>query len=632
MASAPGAAPPEQQRHNPREQPPALQAAGHTAPIEDYALIGDCRSAALVSRDGSIDWLCWPRFDSPACFAALVGTLDNGRWRIAPDDPVVRVTRQYRHGTMVLETVFDMPDGSVALIDFMTAASGNSSVVRIVEGRRGQVAMRLDLALRFDYGSAVPWVTQLQHRTGLRAIAGPDLVLLASPVPLQGRHLTTIGEFSVAAGQRVPFVLSHGPSHAPDPVVPNADAALQEAEAVWTTWSAKCSYRGAWREQVQRSLLTLKALTYEPTGGIVAAPTTSLPELPGGERNWDYRYCWLRDATLTLLALAHAGYTDEAQAWGTWLRRSVAGTPAQVQTLYGLGGERWLMEWEVPWLAGYGGARPVRIGNAASAQLQLDVYGELLDAMYQEMHTGLARPAASWNIQRALIGHLAETWELPDESIWEVRGGPQHFTFSKVMAWVAMDRAIRGAEEFHLPARLDEWRALRQRIHDTVCREGFSAEKQSFVQYFGGTALDASLLLLPIVGFLPPDDPRIVGTVAAIERELTLGGLVMRYRTDDSVDGQPPGEGVFLACSFWLVDNLALLGRRDEACALFERLLGLCNDVGLLAEEYDPRNRCQLGNFPQAFSHLALINSALNLENHGPTEKRRRRGHANPHS
>jgi GH15 family glucan-1,4-alpha-glucosidase len=629
MASPAGNAPLEQPGRNPRERPPEQPSAQHATPIEDYALIGDCRSAALVSRDGSIDWLCWPRFDSPACFAAIVGTADNGRWRVAPHDPAVQVGRQYRRGTMILETVFDTKDGSVALIDFMTATSGNSSVVRIVEGRSGQVAMRLDLALRFDYGSAVPWVTQLHHRTGLRAIAGPDLVLLASGVQLHGQHLTTVGEFSVAAGQRVSFVLSHGPSHAPDPAIPNADAALAESEAEWAAWSDKCTYHGEWREQVQRSLLTLKALTYQPTGGIVAAPTTSLPELPGGERNWDYRYCWLRDATLTLLALAHAGYSDEARAWGAWLRRSVAGTPSQVQTLYGLAGERWLMEWEVPWLAGYGGARPVRIGNAASAQLQLDVYGELMDAMYQEMHYGLARPGTSWNIQRALIGHLAETWEQPDESIWEVRGGPQHFTFSKAMAWVAMDRAIRGAEEFHLPAKLEEWRALRQRIHDSVCRDGFSAEKRSFVQYYGGSALDASLLLLPLVGFLPPDDPRIIGTVDAIQRELTVDGLVMRYRTHEGVDGLPPGEGVFLACSFWLVDNLVLLGRRDEACALFERLLGLCNDVGLLAEEYDPRTRRQLGNFPQAFSHLALINTALNFENHGPAQKRRQRGHAN---
>jgi GH15 family glucan-1,4-alpha-glucosidase len=623
MAAPPGAAPPEDVRENPRVQtwvPPAAQPATR---IEDYALIGDCRSAALVSRDGSIDWLCWPRFDSPACFAALVGTPHNGRWRIAPRSPSARTRRQYRRGTMILETVFDTPEGSVALIDFMTATSGNSSLVRIVEGRSGEVAMRLDLALRFDYGSAVPWVTRLRHRAGVRAISGPDLVLLVSDVPLFGQNLTTVGEFTVTAGQRVPFVLSHGPSHQGDPAVPDAGEALDEAEAEWAAWSARCTYQGEWREQVQRSLLTLKALTYQPTGGIVAAPTTSLPERLGGERNWDYRYCWLRDATLTLLALAHAGYTDEAQAWGAWLRRSVAGTPSQVQTLYGLAGERWLMEWEVPWLGGYGGARPVRVGNAASAQLQLDVYGELMDAAYQELHTGLARPGASWNIQRGLIRHLVEVWEQPDEGIWEVRGGPRHFTFSKAMAWVAMDRAIRGAEEFHLPAKLDEWRALRQRIHDQVCREGYNAQKHSFVQYYGGTALDASLLLLPIVGFLPADDARIRGTVEAIQRELTVDGLVMRYRTEDSVDGLSPGEGVFLACSFWLVDNLVLQGRQDEARTLFERLVGLCNDVGLLAEEYDPHGRRHLGNFPQAFSHLALINAALNLGNHGPVDERR---------
>jgi GH15 family glucan-1,4-alpha-glucosidase len=591
-------------------------------PIEDYALIGDCHSAALVSREGSIDWLCWPRFDSPACFAALVGTPDNGRWLIGPALPA-RVHRQYRPGTLILETVFETEHGSAALIDFMTATNSNSSVVRIVEGRTGKMDMRLELVLRFDYGSAIPWVTRLQHGTGLRAIAGPDVVLLHSGMHLRGQHLTTIGEFTVTAGQRIPFTLTHGLSHLPDPAMPNADTAMNETDAAWTAWSSRCLYRGEWPETVHRSMLTLKALTYNPTGGIVAAPTTSLPEQPGGPRNWDYRYCWLRDATFTLLALMHAGYQEEAQAWGAWLRRSVAGTPAQVQTLYGLAGERWLLEWEVPWLAGYGGARPVRIGNAASAQLQLDVYGELMDALYQETQLGLVRPNASWDIQRALISHLAKIWDQPDESIWEVRGGARHFTFSKAMAWVAMDRAIRGAEQFALPARLDEWRALRQRIHDSVCRDGYNEQKQSFVQYYGGDSLDASLLLLPMVGFLPPNDPRIKGTVAAIQRELTIDGLVMRYRTHEGVDGLPAGEGVFLACSFWLADNLILQGRRHEARALFERLLGLCNDVGLLAEEYDPREKRHLGNFPQAFSHLALINTALNLQNHGPANRRR---------
>jgi GH15 family glucan-1,4-alpha-glucosidase len=595
----------------------------YAAPIEDYAMIGDCHSAALVSRAGSIDWLCWPRFDSPACFAALVGTPDNGHWRVAPAGPPLRVRRHYRPGTMILETIFDTDQGSVALIDFMTAVTGSSSLVRIVEGRGGHVPMRLDLALRFDYGSAIPWVTRLQRGTGLRAIAGPHVVVLHSGVHLRGERLTTVSDFTVADGQRIAFVLSHGQSHLPDPAVPQAATALEQTEAEWAAWSARCHYHGPWRETVLRSLLTLKALTYLPTGGIVAAPTTSLPEQLGGERNWDYRYCWVRDATFTLLALMHAGYREEAQAWGAWLRRSVAGTPSQVQTLYGLAGERSLMEWEVPWLAGYGGARPVRIGNAASVQLQLDVYGELMDALYQEMQLGLARPGECWDIQRHLVDHLGKIWDKPDESIWEVRGGSRHFTFSKVMAWVAVDRAIRGAEQFKLEGKLEHWRALRRRIHDSVCREGYSAKRQSFTQYYGSDDLDASLLLLPLVGFLPPDDPRMMGTVAAIQRELTVDGLVLRYRTHADIDGLPPGEGQFLACSFWLADNLILQGRHREARALFERLVGLCNDVGLLAEEYDPRTQRQLGNFPQAFSHLALINTALNLHNHGPAHRRR---------
>ena len=609
---------------NPIERPAASRASA--ARIEDYALIGDCTTAALVSRDGSIDWLCWPRFDSGACFAALVGRPDNGRWRIAPATTPNRIHRHYCPGTLILETEFDTPEGSVALIDFMPAGAAHSSVVRIVEGRGGQVTMHLDLALRFDYGSAVPWVTRLHNGSGLRAIAGPNQVVLHSGVPLRGQHLTTIADFTVAAGQRVVFTLTHGASHLPPPPPPDAAQALDSTAAAWTSWSGRCTYQGEWRELVRRSLLTLKALTYQPTGGIVAAPTTSLPEQLGGPRNWDYRYCWLRDATFTLMALMHAGYREEAQAWGAWLRRSVAGTPSQVQTLYGLAGERWLMEWEVPWLAGYHGARPVRIGNAASLQVQLDVYGELMDALYQEMHGGLVRPSASWDIQRALVEHVAEIWQQPDEGIWEVRGGARHFTFSKAMAWVAVDRAIRGAEEFGLAGNLDQWRALRAAIHDSVCRDGFNAEKGSFVQYYGGTALDASLLLLAIVGFLPADDPRIKGTVDAIQRELVVSGLVQRYRTDEGVDGLPPGEGVFLACSFWLVDNLILQGRHAEAREQFERLAALCNDVGLLAEEFDPVDHRQLGNFPQAFSHLALINTALNLEHHGRARGRRARG------
>jgi GH15 family glucan-1,4-alpha-glucosidase len=595
------------------------------AAIEDYALIGDCHTAALVSKEGSIDWLCWPRFDSAACFAALLGSPDNGRWRISPAEAPTRVTRRYWPGTLILETLFETPSGSVALIDFM--AVEKCSVVRIVEGRTGSVDMRFDLSLRFEYGSAVPWVTRLNHGSGIRAIVGPDQVVLNSDIKLHGRAMTTVASFTAEAGQRTRFVLTHAASHLPQPVPPPADQALDDTDVSWSGWSGRCTYRGSYRAEVQRSLLTLKALSYYPTGGIVAAPTTSLPEQPGGSRNWDYRYCWLRDATFTLMALVHAGYREEAQAWGAWLRRSVAGTPAQLQVLYGLGGERWIQEWEVPWLSGYRGARPVRVGNAASGQLQLDIYGELMDAMYQEAVLGLARPAASWDLQRALVNHLEKIWEEPDESIWEVRGGAQNFTFSKVMVWVGVDRAVRSAEEFNLPAPVERWRALRTRIHDTVCREGFSETRNSFVQSFGGDTLDASLLLLPLVGFLPPEDPRIRGTVEAIGRDLMVDGLIRRYRTDETKDGLPGGEGVFLACSFWYVDNLVLQERHQEARAMFDRLLAMANDVGLLAEEYDPVGHRQLGNFPQAFSHLALINSALNLDSHaGPATQRSQGG------
>ncbi len=584
-------------------------------------MIGDCRTAALVSKDGSIDWLCWPRFDSPACFAALLGSPANGRWRIAPADPVVSVTRRYWPGTLILETVFETASGSVALIDFM--AVEKESIVRIVEGRGGSVPMTLDLCLRFEYGTAVPWVTRLNHGSGIRAIVGPEQVVLQSDVKLHGKAMTTIAAFTAEPGHRTRFVLTRAASHLPMPIPPPADQALEDADAAWTAWTGRGTYRGLYRAEVQRSLLTLKALSYYPTGGIVAAPTTSLPEQPGGSRNWDYRFCWLRDATFTLLALMHAGYREEAQAWGAWLRRSVAGTPAQLQTLYGIGGERWMQEWEVPWLAGYQGASPVRIGNAASGQLQLDVFGELVDALYQEAALGLVRPSASWDLQRSLVGHLEKIWRQPDESIWEVRGGAQHFTFSKVMVWVAVDRAIRGAETFNLPAPLERWRDLRTRIHETVCRDGFSETHGSFMQSFGSSALDASLLLLPLVGFLPPDDPRIRGTVAAIGRDLMVDGLIRRYQTNETDDGLTGGEGVFLACSFWYVDNLVLQGKHDDARAMFERLLGLTNDVGLLAEEYDPVGRRQLGNFPQAFSHLALINSAMNLDTHGEAAARR---------
>jgi carbohydrate kinase (thermoresistant glucokinase family) len=590
--------------------------------IEDYALIGDCITAALVGRNGSIDWLCWPRFDSNACFAALLGTSEHGRWRVCPADPAARVSRAYRDGTMVLETVFETADGRVAVIDFMPVGQSNSSVIRLVKGQRGKVAMRSHLAIRFDYGVTVPWVTQLEDASGLSAVAGPSLVVLRSPVPLQGRNFATVAEFDVAEGECVPFVLTHGPSDLPPPAPVDWGAALQETESFWRAWSSRCCYGGRNREAVHRSLLTLKALTYAQTGGIVAAPTTSLPEQLGGERNWDYRYCWLRDATLTLMALSSAGYREEAQAWRAWLQRSVAGSPNQLQIMYGLSGERQLTEWEVPWLPGYQGAAPVRIGNAAAVQLQLDVYGELMDAIYQARKDALAPIASAWEQQLTLIEHLERIWEQPDDGIWEVRGGRQHFTFSKIMAWVALDRSVRDAERFKLQAPIERWRRLRDHMHATICQHGYDSSRNTFTQSFGSSELDASLLLTPVVGFLPPDDPRVRGTVAAIERELMVDGFVLRYRTKTGVDGLPPGEGVFLPCSFWLADNYTLQNRDAEASALFERLLSLRNDVGLLAEEYDPHARRQVGNFPQAFSHLALVGTALNLHEVGPSRSR----------
>jgi glucoamylase len=595
-------------------------------PIEDYALIGDCATAALVSRRGSIDWLCWPRFDGSACFAALLGRPEHGRWQIAPEARDARVGRAYRDGSVVLETVFETAEGSVAVIDFMPPLASNSSVVRIVEGRSGRVAMDMTLGLRFDYGISVPWVERLEDGSGLRAIVGPDMVVLRTDVALRGENMTTRSAFTVRTGDRVGFVLTHSPSHLPPPPAIDPFEALNRTEAFWSQWIGRCTYRGAHAPAVHRSLITLKALTYAPTGGIVAAPTTSLPEQLGGERNWDYRFCWLRDATLTLLALVHAGYGDEARDWREWLHRAIAGSPEQLQIMYGLGGERRLSEWEVPWLPGYQGARPVRIGNAAAGQLQLDVYGEVADALFQSHKRGLVAPEGIWSLQRTLIEHLETIWSEADEGIWEVRGGRQHFTFSKVMAWVALDRAIRSVEEWNLEAPLERWRALRAEMHEVICARGFDAGRNSFVQTFGGTALDASLLLLPLVGFLPSDDPRILGTVAAVERDLMHDGLVLRYRTEGSVDGLPPGEGVFLACSFWLADNMILQGRHDEARALFERLLALRNDVGLLSEEYDPRARRLVGNFPQAFSHIGLIGTALNLENGGPAVTRSQDG------
>jgi GH15 family glucan-1,4-alpha-glucosidase len=583
------------------------------APIEDYALIGDCMTAALVGRAGSIDWLCWPRFDSPACLAALLGTAENGAWRVAPADPEARSRRRYLDGSMVLETLFSTAAGEVAITDFMPIGHPGSSVIRLVEGRRGTVDMRMALALRFDYGAAVPWVTRLPDDGGIVAIAGPDMTVLRTPVTLEGEGLTTVARFTVHEGQSVPFVLSHAPSHLKPPRALDASACLTETLRYWTRWAKRGSYRGPYAEAVGRSLVTLKALTYHPTGGIVAAPTTSLPEQLGGTRNWDYRFCWLRDATLTLLAFMHAGYFEEAQAWRDWLHRSVAGNPDQVQIMYGIAGERHLREWEADWLPGYQGARPVRIGNAAHDQLQLDVYGEVMDALHHARAGGLAAPPASWNLQRGLVEHLETIWQEADEGIWETRGGRRPFTFSRVMAWVAFDRAIRSAETFGLPGPLDHWRGLRREMHAGICRDGFSTARNSFTQSFGSADLDASVLMIPLVGFLPPEDPRVQGTVAAVERDLLVDGFVRRYLTATGVDGLPPGEGAFLACSFWLGDNYALQGRRREAHDMFERLLTLRNDVGLLAEEYDPAARRQVGNFPQAFSHVALVGSALTL-------------------
>ena len=583
-----------------------------STPLEDYAVIGDCETAALVSRQGSIDWLCWPRFDSPACFAALLGTSRHGRWLIEAADAGARIRRSYREATLILETTIDTASGAVTVIDFMPPRGKNSDIVRLVRGDRGVVRMRTELVLRFDYGRAVPWVTRLADGT-FRAIAGPDMVTLHTPVTLRGHDLTTIGEFEVAAGMTVPFVLTHGSSHLPPPKAIDPEASLQHTDRFWKTWSARCQSQGEWAEAVTRSLITLKALTYAPTGGIVAAATMSLPEQLGGVRNWDYRFCWLRDATLTLLSLMNAGYYSEAAAWRDWLLRAAAGAPSQLQIMYGLAGERRLTEYEVDWLPGYEGSRPVRIGNAAHGQLQLDVFGEVMDALHQARRGGLESRDEDWAFQRAMLEHLATIWNQPDEGIWEVRGGPRHFTHSKVMAWVAFDRAIKATERFGLHGPVDQWRAVRRAIHDDVCTRGFDRRLGSFVQSYGSAELDASLLLLPTVGFLPAGDPRIRGTVDAVERRLFVDGFLLRYNTHSSHDGLPGGEGAFLACSFWLADAYVVMGRIDDARQLFERLLDLRNDVGLLSEEYDTDARRLVGNFPQAFSHVALVNTAHNL-------------------
>jgi GH15 family glucan-1,4-alpha-glucosidase len=592
--------------------------------IEDYALIGDCETAALVSNTGSIDWLCWPRFDSGACFAALLGSAEHGRWLIAPTESAARATRRYREGTVILETQFETAAGAVTVVDFMPMRGSASDLVRIVYGERGRVNMRTELVLRFDYGCVIPWVTRLSNGT-LRAVAGPDMVIISASVPLHGEDMTTVAEFSVSAGESACFVLTYAASHLPEPVPVEPYQALVDTERFWRDWSSRCTYAGEWPEAVGRSLMTLKALTYAPTGGLVAAPTTSLPERIGGARNWDYRFCWLRDATLTLLALMDAGYHDEARAWREWLLRAVAGSPDRIQIMYGLGGERRLTESVLDWLPGYEGSAPVRIGNAAARQMQLDVYGELMDALHQARRGGIADGEAGWALQAELTLHLENVWQEPDHGLWEVRGPAQHFTHSKVMAWLALERVLSTADEFGLTGPLERWRTLRDKIHAQICEQGYNTARGAFVQSYGSKALDASLLLLPLVGFLPATDPRVQSTVRAIERELCLDGFILRYDTQQTEDGLPAGEGAFLACSFWFADNLLLQGRREDARALFERLLAVRNDVGLLAEEYDPRAKRQLGNFPQAFSHLALVSTALNLaRGAGPSTQRRR--------
>jgi len=577
-------------------------------PIEDYGLIGDGHTAALVGRDGSIDWLCFPEFDSRACFAALLGKPENGRWLLTPAAEVLRVERRYRKGTLILETDFATDKGAVRLVDFMPVTDKRADLIRIVEGLRGEVAMRMELIIRFDYGSIVPWV---QRRHGmLQATAGPDTLELRTDAPLRGLNMTTVAEFSVSKGERVPFTLTYRGSHRDEQKAIDPERALRSTQRKWRSWSGRCEADGPWREAVVRSLLTLKALIYQPTGGIVAAPTTSLPEQSGGVRNWDYRYCWLRDSTFTLNALLLAGYHDEAKCWLHWLSRAAAGKPEDLQTLYSITGVRRLDEYELSWLPGYRGAAPVRVGNAASRQFQLDIYGELMDTMHLARAAGLEPEPYTWRIQLALLRFLESHWQDPDEGIWEVRGPRRHFTHSKVMAWVAFDRAVKDVEAFKLEGPVERWREIRDQICEQVCSRGFDRERNSFVQSYGSNLLDASLLLIPQVGFLDPKDARVHGTVEAIERELVVDGLVQRYSTDPEVDGLPPGEGTFLPCSFWLADCLVLIGRRADGQALFERLLQLRNDLGLLAEEYATSQRTQLGNFPQALTHMALINTA----------------------
>jgi GH15 family glucan-1,4-alpha-glucosidase len=599
--------------------------------IEDYALIGDCETAALVNRSGSIDWLCWPDFSSSACFCALLGTEKNGYWKICPAGDDWKATRKYRDHTLILETTFENADGCVRLIDFMPVRENNSNrlsdLVRIVEGVRGSMDLHVALSLRFDYGRTVPWVTAIPD--GIRAIAGPAIAVLHASVPVHGENLHTAADFTVSKGEHVWFTLTYGRSHRPDPKPINAEHALHDTEHFWKHWSSRLQYKGEYAGEVERSLITLKAMTFRPTGGLVASVTTSLPEFIGGVRNWDYRYCWLRDTTFTLLAMTTAGYYEEAVAWQDWLLRAVAGSPDQVQIMYGLKGERQLVEWEVDWLPGYENSRPVRIGNAAAEQIQLDIYGELLDTFYHALHGMDRHTSEDFRVFMLLLDHLETIWQRPDEGIWETRGGREQFTYSKVMAWVAFDRAILIAKKLRIKAPIEKWQKIRDTIHAEICHKAFDKEMNSFVRFYGAKQLDAALLLMPIVGFLPPTDHRVRGTIEAIERQLMPGGFVLRYDTALVEDGLPPGEGVFLACSFWMVSCLKAIGRIDDARRLFNRLLALRNDLGLLSEEYDIDDKRLVGNFPQAFSHIALVNAAFDLEHKDePHHRARHRAHA----
>jgi GH15 family glucan-1,4-alpha-glucosidase len=598
-----------------------------SAPIESYGLIGDCKTAALVGLDGAIDWLCWPRFDSDACFAKLLGGQSNGFWLITPNEEIKSTRRCYRADTLILETTFETESGTATLIDFMLPHGASSDLIRIVRCDEGEVTMCMELMLRFGYGATTPWVTRLKDGT-MRAVAGPDMVAMRTPASFRGENFKTVAQFTLTKGKTMPFVLSYQPSHLPLPEPIDPNDALKKCEQYWKEWTASTKTEGPHSEAIKRSLLTLKALTYQPSGGIVAAPTTSLPEQFGSERNWDYRLCWLRDATLTLLAMMNAGIYDEAAAWRDWLHRAVAGSPGETQIMYGLRGERRLTEWEVDWLPGFAASKPVRVGNAAHQQFQLDVYGEVMDAFEQSRKGGLAATEEGWELQRALVDHVCEVWKEPDNGIWETRGPKQHFVYSKAMAWVCFDRAIKAVEQYGLKGPVDKWHEVRDAIHAEVCDKGFDSKRNSFRAAYDSDLLDASLLLLGQTGFVKPDDPRFVGTVEAIEKDLLADGFVKRYSTHEMDDGLKPGEGAFLACSFWLADAYVSIGRKADAQKLFKRLLSIRNDLGLLAEEYDPRQKRQQGNFPQAFSHVALINTAFNLTRADKPQEQRADGHS----